>query len=297
MRCIECGALVGVDSPHGRPFCVACDAALPRWRRADGCPRCGSWRTRPLEANAACPGCLSLGSALHRCHALLRYEGAIRRIVPAFKNPRGPFGPPSVVARAVASLALEHGHRISSEASGQLDLIVSVPLHPRRQRQRGFNHVDPIAREIARALRLPFRPRLLARVRQTQTQASLAAVSRRDNVRGAFRVAQAFEGDLRIGLVDDVLTTGHTLEAAADCLLEAGALEVRALSLAATLPRSILRRGSRAGSRSATYAPAAPGGASASSGGAPGRDPVADVDRSIPHPEPPRLRSQESRCP
>lgn len=211
-----------------------------------------------------------MGSALHRCHALLRYEGAIRRIVPAFKTPHGPFGPPSVVARAIESLAQEHGDRISSEVSDQLDLIVSVPLHPRRQRQRGFNHVDPIAGRIARALRLPCRPQLLARVRETQPQASMVALSRRDNVRGAFRVAQAFERDLRIGLIDDVLTTGHTLEAAADCLLEAGALEVRAISLAATLPRSILRRRTRARRQSATYAPAAPGSTSASNRCLPG---------------------------
>jgi len=254
-RCVECGIRVPqapTPTTPPMPLCPACDLALAWWRRADGCPRCGadapSANPSPFEKDPfagdgdACPGCLSRGSALHRCHALLRYEGSIRRWVPAFKNPPGPFGPAIAVARAIDHLADELGTRMQREGGLELDFLVSVPLHPRRRRRRGFNQADPIARRISKCLGLRTSPNALERIRDTRPQASLIGAARVDNLRGAFRATRSFDRDCRIGLVDDVLTTGSTLEAAAEALLEAGALEVRGLTLAATLPRSAVRK-------------------------------------------------------
>ena len=269
-RCVECDqspVLVGRDGPS--PFCSPCHRDLPWWRRIDGCPRCGTriWpsgeepkiegrRGRALERDSGgegiteweplsgscngCAGCLSGGSPLHACHTLLRYEGAVRRWIPALKRPIGflrPFGPSPPILRAIETLAECLAESLREELAGELDLVVSVPLHPRRLRERGFNHVDPIARRIARNLGLDWRGDALERTRRTSPQASLSGSARKKNVRGAFACRRRFDRELRIGLVDDVLTTGSTLEAAAEALLEAGAFEVRSLTLAATLPR------------------------------------------------------------
>jgi ComF family protein len=166
----------------------------------------------------------------------VRYEAPIDRWVPAFKDAAGPFGPATPVRLAIETLADELARRVAGETTQRPDLVVSIPLHPCRRRQRGFNHADPIAKRIARELNRPFSPLLLERIRDTQRQVSLVGQERRANVRGAFRSTTPLAATTHVWLVDDVLTTGSTLEAAAEALLEAGAFEVRALTLAATLP-------------------------------------------------------------
>jgi ComF family protein len=176
------------------------------------------------------------GSALHGCRALVRYEGSVRRWIPGFKTARSPFGPAVAIRLAIDHLAVELARRVAKETTARPDLIVSIPLHPRRRRWRGFNHADPVARRIAGRLGRPWLPDVLERIHDTRDQARLVGRERRENVRGAFRATSRLGAATRIWLVDDVLTTGSTLDAAADALLEAGALEVRALTLAATLP-------------------------------------------------------------
>lgn len=143
------------------------------------------------------------------------------------------------MTRAIEALADLLADEIRFDLKSQIDLVVSVPLHPVRRRERGFNHVDPIARRIARGLGLAWRPLVLERTRWTAPQASLSGDARVRNVRGAFTCVRRFDRDARIALVDDVLTTGSTLDAAAASLLDAGALEVRGLCLAATLPTHV----------------------------------------------------------
>lgn len=246
-RCIECDATLAVARG---PLCVPCWQRLPWWRLVDGCPRCGA--VRPLAALPAldgdlgrsegCSGCLVEGSALHVCRSLVRYEGSVRRWIPGFKHSRSPFGPSIALRLAIDHLAGELARRVASETHARPDLIVSIPLHPRRRRRRRFNHAEPIAKRIARSLGRPWAPHALERTHETRSQAGLVGRERAENVRSVFRARARLDGTPCIWLVDDVLTTGSTLDAAAEALLEAGALEIRGLTLAATLPARRARR-------------------------------------------------------
>ena len=112
------------------------------------------------------------------------------------------------------------------------DCIVPVPAHPRRLRERGFNPAGLLARPLARELRVPCHTHLLVRIRDTPSQTRLDRRARRSNLRGAFRC-----GDLPariVWLVDDVRTTGSTLEEAARTLRGAGAAQVHAICAAWT---------------------------------------------------------------
>jgi len=113
------------------------------------------------------------------------------------------------------------------------DVLVPVPLHPGRRRERGFNQAALIAREIARLTDRPWVEEALVRRAQTRPQTGLSAAERRRNVKGAFVVRRRREVTGRVVvLVDDVLTTGATAQACALALREGGATEVRLLSIA-----------------------------------------------------------------
>jgi ComF family protein len=119
-----------------------------------------------------------------------------------------------------------HAHPIA------VDAIVPVPLHNERLRKRGFNQAELLARRLAQQTRLPLLHTQLQRVRHTSQQADLNRAQRRDNVRDAFAWQAADPPPPRLLVVDDVLTTGATIEAAAQALHRAGAREVHALALA-----------------------------------------------------------------
>lgn len=262
-RCSVCRAA----TPADQAFCSACARGLPWWRRVDGCPVCGATAWPDAALDRACGPCLARGSALHRGLALCRYEGEIARLLLAFKRNTRPFGPPVPVARAVDALSVELARLARARWPQRPDAVVGIPIHPLRRLRRGFNQVDPVARRVARTLEIRWAPGWLRRTHRTPRQVGRGARDRARNMAGAFTAGRALPRDARIWLVDDVLTTGATLETAADALLEAGALEVRALTLAATLPparRRETRRGrspaDRAAAAPAPYAPAPPDG-------------------------------------
>jgi ComF family protein len=155
-----------------------------------------------------------------------RYEGAARSAIHALKY-RGQRRLAAPLAYRLAEAALRAG--------AQVDVIIPMPLHVARRRERGYNQAALLARPLARALGAPVNERALVRIRATQPQTRLNHVDRRANVAGAFALANSAARTLagrRIALVDDVTTTGATLEAAAEALLAARPAAIYALAVA-----------------------------------------------------------------
>jgi ComF family protein len=138
-----------------------------------------------------------------------------------------------------ARLATLHaGLRDRDSAAWRADAVVPVPLHADRRRERGYNQVDMIARPLAKRLKLPFRPYLLARTKPRPARLVLSRTEHWESVRGAYALREGSRVDkLRILLVDDVMTTGATLDACSRALLKAGAAEVVALTVARVIPK------------------------------------------------------------
>jgi ComF family protein len=156
-----------------------------------------------------------------------RYDYPVDRLIRALK-----FHGDRSVARTFGDLL---ARRRAALAAPLPQLVVPVPLHPARLRQRGFNQADEIARHVATVLQLQRVPHALLRSRDTPAQSRLPAAERRQNLVDAFRVAAAARAGLAgrsIALIDDVMTTGSTARAAAASLLEAGAMQVELWTLA-----------------------------------------------------------------
>ncbi len=220
-RCVVCGA-------SGADLCAVCAGKI----RRPPAPRCARCDT-PLAGEIAAPGglcreCVTgvLAPALDRIIVAVVYEGPVRSAVHALKYYRK-----RRAALPLAGLALA-----AWRASGlRADVIVPVPLRRDRVRSRGYTQADLLAASVARGAALPVRRDLLARVRDTAAQARLTASERRRNVVGAFGLrpgaAPALTGRTVL-LLDDVVTTGATVQAAASALREARPTAIYALAVA-----------------------------------------------------------------
>lgn len=220
--CRLCGALL--DAPGETVVCRACLDALPLVT-ISACPGCGRFYPPGVEPHP-CARCLDSDSPLTRHRSAGAYDGRLKDLVLLCK-----FRGQSVLGGRLAGTILRalEGDGIWSG----VDVLVPVPLHPRRRRERGYNQAEAIARGLSRRLGAAVLTRCLVRVRNIPPQSSLGAAAREGNVKGAFAVRQSDRvRGLVVLLVDDVYTTGATLRACAAVLRKAGAAEVRAVTVA-----------------------------------------------------------------
>ena len=215
LRCLLCGA----DGAGGRDLCAGCARDFPLNRPC--CPRCAL----PLAAAAPlCGECLEREPPFASAWAPFRYEHPLALLEARFK-----FRGDLAAGRVLAELMIE---RAGVDAPSRPALMIAVPLHVARLRERGYNQAFELARRLSRTLDIPLDRDALVRTRSTPAQIGLDAASRRRNLRGAFALATKRPLPAHVVLLDDVMTTGATLRECARVLRRAGVARVDAWALA-----------------------------------------------------------------
>jgi ComF family protein len=212
--CLLCGAGGGEGM-----LCVACREDLP-WLPSQRCVTCAV----PLTSGTVCGGCLDQPPRFDRVQAVFAYRYPVAGLIHACK-----YGG----RLALAGLL---GGELARHVTRNVDAIVPMPLARRRLAERGFNQALEIARPIARRTRIPLLRNACRKIVDTEPQAALPWQERARNIRRAFACDADLRGK-RVAVVDDVLTTGATLNELARVLRRAGAVEVVGWVVARTLPR------------------------------------------------------------
>jgi ComF family protein len=202
--CLLCQAASGAQL-----LCNACTRELPAIGPA--CPRCAA----AGNAGAECGACIAATPHFDATHAAFVYAHPVDALIQSLK-----YGG----QLALAGLFAQELHRRIGGAGG-VDLILPLPLHPARLRARGFNQAAEIARVLARLTGIRMHTRLARRVRDTAPQTALPWRERETNMRRAF-ACDADLGGVRIAVVDDVMTTGATLNEFARALKASGAAHI-----------------------------------------------------------------------
>ena len=214
------------------PYCVAC-RRMGQWLCAsciatitpldlEHCPQCGLRTVRP----GICTHCRIVPSFLVGIHSLSAHQSPLREAVHALK-----YEGVRVLTKPLTQLLAEHWRQ--QEASAEV--VVAVPLYPRREAQRGYNQSRLLATEFAETMELTLVDGALQRTRATRAQVGLGVEDRWANVQDAFAIRDTASSQALVGrhvlLIDDVYTTGATLESCAQVLLRSGANTVRALTV------------------------------------------------------------------
>lgn len=195
------------------------------------CARCGFPFPENVGEAGVCGACAGREPAYDSARAALAYDDQVRRLILDLKRGGRRDGLP-VFARWMA--------QAGAEQLARCDFLAPAPMHWTRLAVRSFNQAAWLAQALSRTTGLAWKPGALTRVKRRRSQEGLSARERRRNVGGAIRASARFEGKI-VMVVDDVLTTGATLEACARALRKAGAAEVHGLTLARVVrPTDIL---------------------------------------------------------
>ena len=236
-----CDAVTSVFFPAG---CRICEQLLSTASRVPICEEClDSFQKTPQRrcetcglplptlspaeaAQVLCPACQEKTYAFEKARAYGIYSGALTQAILLLKWERiEPLG--ALFAERLMEVIQQEGSTLAA------DLVVPVPLHRARERERGYNQAGLIAKPLARKLSLPYKAVLLMRTRPRPNKQALSIKERWESVRGAFATRPGSQVDnKRVLLVDDVMTTGATLDACSSALLESGAKSVVGLTVA-----------------------------------------------------------------
>ncbi len=219
--------LCGTAGQSGLDLCLGCRADLPRIARP--CPRCGLPLPDTSNPGTPCGTCQQIGPQYDRCWAPFAYSGPIPYLITGLK-----FRSRLAFARLLGELlvdALRHSRVRYPE------LLLPVPLHRSRLRERGYNQALEVGRHIAKRIQIPLAARACIRTRHTAPQVGLDRTLRHRNMRGAFALTERLPVR-HVALIDDVVSTGSTVEEVARTLKAAGIARVDVWAVArATLDR------------------------------------------------------------
>lgn len=217
--CVLCGA----SGELGLDLCAGCLGDMP-WNR-HVCLRCGLALPAAHPVGTPCGDCLRHPPPFASCHGAFRYEDPLPTLVSAAKF-RSRLNVARVLAECLVLSLKEREVRLP-------ELIIPVPLHPRRLRERGYNQALELARPLGRALGIPVDTGSCVRVQATAPQARLEREARKRNIRGAFQTTQP-PSARHVTLVDDVVTTGSTVSELTKVLKRAGVERVDVWAVART---------------------------------------------------------------
>ena len=206
-HCVLCRAVIGA----GDDLCAGCRTDLP-WTTT-ACPSCAA---PSASSRSACGACQRKRPAFDHAQAAFRYRAPVDRLIAGLKYHRR-----LDLARALGELLAEKLQR-----TARPKLVIPVPLHSSRLRERGYNQSLEVARVVAARLRVPLNADVARRTRATATQTALPLKQRARNVRNSFSVVAEAVAGKHVAVVDDVMTSGHTLNALAKALRRAGASKV-----------------------------------------------------------------------
>ncbi len=216
--CSSCGIRIGRESQLCRDCLGKLRYLTPPW-----CSQCGM----PQSQEGVCFHCRRNSLSLAAVRSVFVYEEPLRGLIHRWKFSDSP----ELFYFFARQMFLFSQLYFPPES---WDLIAAVPLHPARERERDYNQSSLLARSLGKSFKVPSPEKILQRVRGTQPQSKLSEGERKRNVESAFRAAPELTNGKRILLVDDLFTTGATLNQCSSSLKEAGARRVDGLTLART---------------------------------------------------------------
>jgi len=222
-RCIVCDRVLSFCA-DSICLCDDCKKRLTFLQNMNTCTKCG----RPLEGDQTlCETCQTHRHGFQRAHAALLYTGQARDAILRFK-----FKSRRDYCRTFAAMIYQRLRMYYENTD--FDLLVCVPLSDKSMRKRGYNQSDLLAKELSRKMRISYQKHAFIKVRETQKQSTLHYVERWENVHGAYtlKASQAHFCGKRILLIDDVLTTGATIDELSHLLKRAGAHSVVVATIA-----------------------------------------------------------------
>ncbi len=224
ITCMQCGNELFEETHFS--LCEKCLNSLPR-NNGKICQKCGE---QIFSKSKYCLRCKNHKPKFTQCFSPLLYKAPVTTFIQQFKYNNGRY-----LAEPLGNFLVEC-YLLNSM---NCDVVIPVPLHEKRMAERGFNQAELLAKQLETKLHIPLANGILERVRYTQTQTSLTKTQRQENVKKAFKVLEKnFVKGKTILLVDDVYTTGSTLNECARVLFLAGAEKVFCLTLAHTMPEN-----------------------------------------------------------